>query len=363
MHFFCRHPRSHPVLSQLRTVATSTLFCLVLATSAQAQLVCGDAVEPGSKVVLTADVDGCTGAGVAALTITGPATVDLNGFQVRCSVIDPADGIAILGVGVRLSNGSVRGCNAFGVSLGGSGRHTLTDFAVKASSGDGVLVASDSNTLRGVAATNGNASGFNFTGSANRVSECTATNNNDQGFVVAGDATKLSSNAAVNNQKEGFLVGGNGNRLKANTATTSGREGFELAGNDNRLKRSIAIRNTQEGVVVAGNDNRVDRVVAIHNAGHGFSVSAGSGSRLKRCSTTSNGGAGFDLAAGPTSIRGGRSMNNATNGLRASGGFDNRIEDVVSLESGTNDVSDSNACGDTRWRNNTFRTSNDLCIE
>jgi hypothetical protein len=125
-------PKAHWV--QLATFAT---FCAaVLATAEVANAVtlsCGDTVGPGATIVVDADLNGCTGAGTAALTVVGPVTLDLNGHELRCAAINPADGLHVIGEHARVVNGAVRACG-YGVLVEGGGKHTLSGVNANANS-------------------------------------------------------------------------------------------------------------------------------------------------------------------------------------------------------------------------------------
>ena len=95
---------------------------------AQAQVMCGDIIgdEPGEKkVVLQQTLEDCDGV-EAALTVIGPATLDLNGFEVNCDDQDGdgsvPHGIIVKGGRAKIKNGRVEGC-ARGMWLTESGKH------------------------------------------------------------------------------------------------------------------------------------------------------------------------------------------------------------------------------------------------
>ena len=302
-----------PVVSSFtlsrRPVATLiAALLLVLPASARA-IECGDVVGPGGKIALDQDLSGCAGAGTPALTVVGPVTLDLAGYQIRCATLDSADGVEVLGSSARISNGSVRACKTYAIKLAGTGGHRVEDVSVRSSTGDGFLIESDKNSLSGVSSTNHTGAGYVVSGATASLRNCVATNDGDQGFRIESDGSKLQNNVAVNNSKEGYLVSGNGNKLSRNRASGNGNEGFELTGNGNKLKGDSADRNSQHGVTVSGDDNRMDRVDAIDNVGNGFELAAGTGNRIKASTATSNGSDGIEISANNSRVQSNRAYN------------------------------------------------------
>jgi parallel beta-helix repeat protein len=120
-------------------LAAGGTLLLVLAPvgPAAGQVACGDTIT--EDTVLDADLD-CSGAGTnPALTVMGPATLDLNGHVLTCSSGSFIGGVRLEGARARLVDGSVTGCRgdsgiSFAVVLAGDGSHTLRDLTLTGNS-------------------------------------------------------------------------------------------------------------------------------------------------------------------------------------------------------------------------------------
>ena len=77
---------------------------------------CGDTISHGEKVILTSNLT-CPGA--LALTVIGPAILDLDGHTVECQT--GSDCIIIQGKSAKVLNGAVKN----NVVVEGIGRHQL----------------------------------------------------------------------------------------------------------------------------------------------------------------------------------------------------------------------------------------------
>ena len=85
----------------------------LLVPVASAQLQCG--AEVTIDVELTSDLGPCSGP-TPAITIRGPARLNLNGFSVTCETgtQSPSGGIELTGQGAELQDGVVKDCRQSG---------------------------------------------------------------------------------------------------------------------------------------------------------------------------------------------------------------------------------------------------------
>jgi hypothetical protein len=97
---------------------------------------CGDVID--TNTTLDADVGPCDSSTDPALTVQGPATLDLNGHSILCTGDPLPDGVHLTGQAVKLRNGTVHGCHD-GVVLLGTGRHRVQRIFSTQSSARGFL--------------------------------------------------------------------------------------------------------------------------------------------------------------------------------------------------------------------------------
>jgi hypothetical protein len=256
---------------------------------------CGDAIGPNKTVTLTADLTCSTN---PALTVIGPATLNMNGHTVSCIQPDTIglDGIVLEGEGAVLKNGEVKDCANSGVSLRGVGRHKVTQVSFRVGGGVGFI---------------GNGVGFDVQSDANQCVHCMATNPHTWGFYLfpgSDDNTFLFSQAIGSgfegNAGGGFGVdGGNRNRFISCIATGNLADGFAVfAGQENSfilssatgngigfgfngffiyalagktsLKGVVANKNGHSGIVVESDHHTLTGVIANNNPGHGVWLAA-----------------------------------------------------------------------------------------
>jgi len=331
-----------------------------------AQFVCGDTVGPGGKLVLTADIGLCTGVGTPALTVVGPVTLDMDGHQIRCAGVDPADGIRVIGDKARIQNGSVRNCG-YGVRLEGAGKHILEGVTANSNNGRGIDVTVDRTTLSGCSATSNVGEGIRIASARNRVDRCVATNN-AEGFLIEGGNNRVFDSEAVGNAGAGFDVQSGANQISRCVATNNDQAGFDISGSDNRLKENHADRSAQVGFQVSGDRNSLAECTATRNASDGFEVSASDpesadANTLAACMATSNGAHGLEISGDGNTVSDGRFTNSALTGIEFNGGTGNAFRENVAMENATHDLKDSTMCTGAAWSDNSFSTSNDPCIE
>lgn len=224
----------------------------------QIEVQCGDTIGPGGSWELSADIGPCRPGTGRALTILGPARVDLGGHRIQCVhrgeeyCCNPGQtcappysectrGLALMGSDVRVANGTIEGCYD-GVAVGGDGHHEVRGVETHAlGEGNAFDVHSDRNLLED-----------NVAGTCD---ECLA-------FSVRGDRNRLRSNSAtiadgLDHIAYGAEVRGHRNVLLSNRIRVYERA-VRVEGNDNRIKRN-AIQGGHGGLSVGGNRNRVGR--------------------------------------------------------------------------------------------------------
>lgn len=214
----------------IRSAVVSALVALASAP-ASAQVFCG-AVITQNAVMLS---DMLCPSDDPALTVVGPATLDMNGHRIFGGHSNL--GILLDGKGATLKNGAV---NEFrvGVRVGGSGGHKVD------------TVASIENEVHG----------FQVDSADNRVEHSVASFNRSIGFFVFS--------FRFPEQEVGFA---NGNALSDNVATFNGTWGFRLGGNDGSYQRNVASLN-EGGFLVEGGNNLLLRNTSQGNGGNGFEV-------------------------------------------------------------------------------------------
>jgi parallel beta-helix repeat protein len=259
------------------------------------------------KLTLENDLDSCA-PGTPALTIVGPATVDLNGFSVTClpSGSQTAAGIVVVGKRATVRNGTVQLCST-GVRLLGEGAHRVEQITVATSDGgfslpgDGFVVDSDANRLIGNTAVQNGGNGFHVTGSRNQFTGNFAFFNRGIGFNVSfGDRNVFKKNRAQDNGHGFRLSNGAQNTLKENVASenqvgiqTTDQVAIKLTGN-------VTSDNAEDGIAVFfGSKGRLVGNFAERNGDHGIVVGAANKTVITRNTALNNnqfGGPGrFDL--------------------------------------------------------------------
>lgn len=211
---------------------------------AAAQIACGGVLEPGTTVVLTADVGPCDG-GDWALAVDG-AVLDLNGHTFSCADTDGdgavPDGIVLFGRGAILRNGTVRGCDD-NVFLAGKGKHRVEDVVTTEAAEDGLYVqprSTRSVVARTTARANGD-DGFEVRGGRTRIEGCTAADNREDGIdvTVGGAGTTVTTNTVSGNADAGIDVEAPGTKVLANTVRDNGGYGIEVSGRRNRILGNV----------------------------------------------------------------------------------------------------------------------------
>lgn len=310
--------------------------------SSDAQVRCGDVIPAGANVVLQSNLE-CDDVDVA-ITVVGPAVLDLNGFAVSCADRNAnrdevITGILLEGRGAVVRDGAVRRCRQ-SVGLRGEGKHTVSNVTTAFASSDGVRAESDGNTIVDSSAFFCDGAGFDIEGKANVLSGNVATGNRN-GFDV-GDRNRLRENTAASSDFAGFVVRSRRSVLKGNRAVGNA-VGYRVPGIANRLEGNEA-ENNHTGILLEtiSRRNVVEANVVADTELHGI-VAGGVANRIVQNSVDDSGGNGIRTTsvAERTIVRGNVARRNASGDLS----------------------DDAPACGTNRWRNNEFTTSNQSCIE
>jgi len=379
----------------------------------QAQINCGATITADTVLMPTDPVVSGACATNPALTVVGPAELDMNGLSVSCSSTG-RDGIVIRGTKAEVFNGSVSGCRtgfAVDEELGSASRNKLYNLVARDNADNGFEIGGSSSSIVGCVARDngdrgfsigsakgkvvdnsatGNQTGFSLFGSSLKAMRNIAADNSGAGFRIQGDGVKLKDNVASGNVA-GFAVEGSDASLKANQASANLGVGFfcDFGSSGHKLKANSAsggsigfdwafchstdfVKNVASSNEIFGFQVNCDGCKLVGNvaagSGSGFVVN-GSDNKLTK-NVASGGQVGLGLESGPTGgndLKGNRLLGNFA-GLvfLPSSGPDNRAASNVSLGNSPgldlSDASDS-ACTDMAWEDNLFETSNDACIE
>jgi hypothetical protein len=246
---------------------------------AAAQVACGDTIGPGQAVILTGDLGPCPGP-EPALTVIGPATLDLAGFTLSC-VGTP--GLRVEGRAAKILRGTIGFCSP-ALEIAGDGRHALT--AVLASGGgDGFVVTSDKNKLTRVTSSDSDGDwGFRVQGDGNRCVGCAAIDGSE-GIVVEGARNRFDGVRAADNSETGIVLGGEGNRLAGCHVSFSDYTGIVVSGNANRVERCFVTENgpfggTDAGIEVTGDGNRISSNDVVNDPSFGIVLQPGATGNL-----------------------------------------------------------------------------------
>ena len=232
-----------------------------------ADIQCGDTIGPGERIKLTQDIGPCQTD--AAITVVGPAVLNLNGHTVAGN--GENDGIVIEGKKARVMNGTIIGCyNALVVM--GEGRHKIKRIKAEDNIDQAIVVYSDNNMFLWNKADMNGDDGFYVEGSGNRFILNKIYNNDDEGLEVEGANNKIVGNRAIGNYSDNYEIGGDENRLVFNKAKQGGREGFEIEGIGNIVKHNLAKDNGGNGFQVEGSEALLKRNRSKNNGKNGILV-------------------------------------------------------------------------------------------
>lgn len=191
---------------------------------------CFQTLAGDQKYILEQDLN--CGCGSPALTVVGPAKLDLKGYTVSCSLCpdpdDPEDtpGIVVEGDKAVVKNGKVRDCR-IGIQINdediGKG-HRFVNLTLSNNVRSGLRSESNS--------------------SHNHFENIRAYDNGRRGIRIDGNHNKLIYNYAWANGNQGILIEGDHNKVDYNTAISNCRDGIEIKNGDkNKLVGNIAYGN------------------------------------------------------------------------------------------------------------------------
>lgn len=272
--------RVRPGRAPVLALAAVALVSLGPAAGAAAEVRCGATIA--ANAVLRRDL-ACPRA--PALTVRGPAALDLGGHAVRCTDRAPAAAacVVLVGAGARLHGGAVAAHGAAAVRLAGAGGHTVRRVTAVSGADVGFEVRSDGNLLVGNTDCRSGAYGFHVAGDRNRLEGNTSSGSAGAGFAVTGTGNELRGNTAVRVEVAGIVVTGAGNRLVGNRIVGFG------PGADVRSRFGIVLT-APAGATAVGGNVVIGTDVAVHGGGDG--------SRGNRVAIAAVGGAGGEASSG-----------------------------------------------------------------
>lgn len=283
--------RVRPGRAPVLALAAVTLVALGPAAGVAAEVRCGDAIA--ADAVLRRDLV-CPRA--PALTIRGPAALDLDGHAVRCTGRAPAAAacVVLAGAGARLHGGAVTAYGAAAVRLAGAGGHTVRRVTAVSGADVGFEVRSGGNILVGNTDCRSGAYGFHVAGDGNRLEGNMSSGSAGAGFAVTGAGNELRGNTAVRVEVAGIVVTGTGNRLVGNHVVGVG------PGADVRSRFGIVLAAPAGATAVSGN-----AVIGTDVAVHGGNEIGDAGLYGNRTGIAVVGGTGGEVIAGDRATGGG----------------------------------------------------------
>lgn len=363
----------------MRWISTAIILGLAAAT-AQGQVTCGAVLSAGTYV-MTSDILDC--ASSPALTLSGGVELDMNAHRLTC-VDTTVAGIAMTGGANSIRNGAVSGCS-MGLTLGGSGGHSVARMSIVGSAGDGVQVTSDKNTLMTVYAGSNDGKQIALSGNGNKLTRCN-TRGGTAGVQVNGDKNKISDSTASSSDIGFFVETGAGNSFKNCIALRNDGDGFQSAGSATKIASCSAIENGDDGFSLGGTGHVVTKSVGLENS-YGLTAGFDNGDCVG-CSLTANrviGTGGWNLHAygSDTTVAKNEVSGAGTVGIEVGGGTDMidgvKVTGNVALVSatyginvndeaatvtkntvvgsGTADLQDASAtCSNNDWSDNIYAT-------
>ena len=233
-----------------------TLLTLAPVGPAAGQVACGDTITEDTVLDQDLDCGRFGGFGLFALTVEGPATLDLNGHVLTCNPSAPPPGGVLLdGTRARLVDGTVTGCPFQAVLVRGGGGHTVRDVTLTQNS-VGILVVSSGNLIKRNSLEDNDHPGIQVSGSDNRL-----IGNHINGVIVPrdvvgvgillttfADSTTVIANVVTGMDDEGIIVQTNENTIRANKLSGN-RIGILVSGQSNTLTGNIATGNDEDDLI------------------------------------------------------------------------------------------------------------------
>ena len=289
-----------------KSFITAGLFLGLMSGSftAHAQVSCGDVIGPNETVVLQNDISDCDGFD-AALTVIGPATLDMNGYTISCEDTNGDDTVPI-GIQVLGQRAHVRGPDraqpesavsmiyscALGIELAGEGKHKIESLIFEnGQTGlerSGIVIRSDRNQVMDNLSIGQKYHGIQVLGERNVLTRNEA-GYNGRGIEVTGDKNKLTQNHAFQNGSIGFFIDSDRNTLTRNVALRTGGDdapgdfgsGFIIHGERNIFKDNRSISNTANGFEIQGARHKFTSNFAAENDLVGFNARTDQSTFLK----------------------------------------------------------------------------------
>ena len=205
----------------------AAVVSLLTSLQVSAQVKCGDEITEDAALESSLECDTNP-----ALTVVGPASLDLAGFTVFCTA-NVADGIHLSG-NARLEDGAVFGCN------------------------DGVRIEGNSAVVTNVTARDNARYGFDVFGVDVLLVGNEATLNDSDGFYVVSDGARLINNIASQN-KNGFWVNGIESVITGNLASDNRRDGIRVIriSPKTTVTGNTTVRNRGNGIKIRSRLNQV----------------------------------------------------------------------------------------------------------
>jgi hypothetical protein len=249
------HRCSSFVVALLVTVVAAAITAAgAAAHTARANVACGDVIS--GDTVLTGNLT-CSGDG---LTVTGGATLDLNGHTVRGTAA--GRGVSVLGTGTSVRNGAVLGFDV-GVYVNGSSAH-VEDLSIRFNPTGGILT-----------------DGFN--GKTGVVIQRNVIRSNGYGirFIIQGGfGVQVLNNVVDDSRGDGIIAVNQDDRglYQGNLVARNGGYGMRAEDSTVHIVQNTFVSNRLDGLraeenfsevlpgwLIAGN-------LAFFNGGHGLNV-------------------------------------------------------------------------------------------
>ena len=212
-------------------------LALKVATSPAMAVKCGDTIT--NKTVLTADLICTCGDYSSALTVNGPATLDLNGHTVTCTPEDPYDTIVCLivsGKGATIKNGIVSGC-IYGINNPGAVIDSvlIKDIIAFDNRYDSIKLYGNNNRVLNVTIkatdTETENGGINLAGDNNQVKDCFLSKSI---IFLSGNNITATSNI-IEDTPNTCLYSDRGSVIKNNTFRRCGWNGVNVGATNSSI--------------------------------------------------------------------------------------------------------------------------------
>ena len=340
-------------------------LAVTAATSPVSAVKCGDTIT--NNIVLTAGLSCDNRDGSPALIVEGPATLDLNGYTVSCS-LEIGDGIRISGKGGTIKNGIVSGCYN-GLSGGDNEIQgvIIKDIIATSNGAFGIYVRGNNNRLQNVTAENTayywvDDSGVNHkygygidvSGNNNRLLRVIATDNIDFDISVNGNNNQIKD-CYVARSRYGIFPSGINYTLISNIVEDMSNTCIEADGVGGVLKNNT-VRRCSDAVTVDGQKMVLDSNAIDDSTGNGIVLAPPSANcRVKRNTIRKCGMVGLRIKGADANNFTDNKISFCKTGIHAGSGSNrNRLINNRASNNTLFDLSDlSPNCGSNVWKGNT----------